>query len=103
MNDDFRFDERIMSEVDDLTVQLLKHRELRSVAIVLDWELQPAASASLPVGAWRMRDGEDIAITTTGMQAQLPKMSLHLAKALMEVHNTIVASVSRVKEEGETS
>ena len=104
MDDNLRFDERIMAEVEKAANHLIKNKELRSVSIVLDWELPPAANASLPVGAWRMRDGDDIAITTTGMQAQLPKMGLHLTRALMEVHQSIVAAGTKPEqEEGEAS
>ena len=99
-----RFDEEVMAEVKIASDKLIEeHREIRSVAIVIDWELPPAAIASLPVGAWRMRDGDNVAITTTGMQGQLARMGLHMLQVLMGLHKDVIATATDVKEEGKTS
>jgi len=80
-----RFDQIIVRELEESADRLIKqHREIRSIAIIVDWDLPPSAGASLPVGVWRCQPDGDAFVTTTGMQVQLPKMSHHLGSLLLE-------------------
>jgi hypothetical protein len=59
---------------------LEKHPLIRSAAIMVDWELPGAASATLPVGVWRVSNKEVTSFKAVEMIKQLARMMNHLSR-----------------------
>ena len=84
MGKEARFDEEVLEAAKAFSEELIKHKEVRSVAVMIDWELPPAAGAAMPAGVWLPQDKVDIFVGTTGMQVQLHRMSNHFGRLLMD-------------------
>ena len=97
-----RFDQTIVRTLEAVATQLIaQHKEIRSVALVVDWDLPPAAVTALPVGVWQCQQDLDAFITTTGMQAQLSRMTYHLTTVLCNAVSQLHATLEQKSEHSE--
>ena len=79
-----RFDVAIIDQAKEMAEKLIEHKEIRSVAIVVDWDLPAPAGAALNLGYWKPQKDSDVFTTTTGMQIQLAKLSQYLGTVILD-------------------
>ena len=90
MSTEARFDDEIKQHVQAVADDLIKHKEIRSVAVIVDWDLSPQAAETMPIGVWKPQDKCDVFTGTTGMQIQLQKLSRFLGDILLAaIHKSV--------------
>jgi hypothetical protein len=83
-NDKKSFDAAIVEEAEKALSALLEHKELKSVGLVFNWNLPPAAAAAFPSGMWKSQSEAHPVEALVGLQSQMPNMMLHIAKLVIE-------------------
>jgi hypothetical protein len=87
MSDIKRFDETIVEEVKAAIDKLLLHKELSSVAVVLDWNLPGPAKQAFPVGMWKTTEpmgASFLCLSLVEFTKQLLKTSLLETRAALQ-------------------
>ena len=80
------FDRKIIAEGEQILLDLLgKYPELKSVALVVTYDLPAAATATLPVGVFKTRDSVIFPSHLTEMQSQLARLMNHLSRVMEQI------------------
>ena len=69
-----RFDKRILDKAADMAAQLIEFPEVRSAAVVLDWDLPGNIATGLPVATYRITPDTDIIAAADGIQTASIKL-----------------------------
>ena len=102
MSKDARFDEEIVADVERYAKSLIEHKEIRSVAIVIDWNLPTETTLQLPSGAFVQKKGTNVLESVMGMQIQLPKMANQLSNLLIESLRIVMEDAAKQKKTEDT-
>lgn len=77
-----RFDQRVIAEIKKTCESLVSNPEVRSVAVVIDWDLPETSAGGLPSGLWRSKAGQTNPMSAIRMQQQLAVMISSLCDSL---------------------
>lgn len=91
MSTEARFDTEIMKQVQAQTAELIKHKEIRSVLVVIDWNL--ATGKGLPLGVWQLGPEAHSIAAAAHMIRQVAEMTHNMTKATADKLTHIINDV----------
>lgn len=96
MGDVLRFDEEIIKQAGELVTEIIKKPEVRSVSIIIDWDLK---AQSLPTGLWAPAAHADPLQASILMGAQLGRAITYQQQTTMRImHHNLEANQKLQKE-----
>ena len=98
MSLDRRFDIEITDQAVKAADELLKHKEVRSIVIVIDWNLPEEAARGLPVGVCKGTSDSGPVDQGIGMHTQTIRMATLLGRQLTDEFMNIWANLKKERD-----
>lgn len=95
MTTENRFDQIIITQAADLAKEITKHKEVRSVAVIVDWDMP--SQEGLPSGLWYHSPDRDPLMCSLSMSAQLGRSVANQARASLNIIGQAVAGAKDQK------
>ena len=92
-----RFDKAIIDQVKAFTEEISKHQEIRSVAVIIDWDMP--SSTGLPTGLWQHKLNADPLMGSISMAAQMGRAITNQQHTTMQ----IIAKAVDAQEKGKVN
>ena len=84
MSTDKRFDEEILDTAQTLASSVLAHKEVRSVVVLIDWQLPAKIAAELPLGVINVGAPEHGMAALVGLMTQNTQLTHELLRRCVE-------------------
>lgn len=105
LSTDKRFDQQILDQATAACKDLAAHKEIKSVAVIIDWDMPSAAADALPSGVWQPSP-TSVAPVEAGMsmQIQMARMAHILGRNVLKDFERMYKSlVSQQKDKKDVS
>lgn len=100
MSKDQRFDQAIIEQASKAVAELLLHKEVRGIAIAIDWNLPNAAAASMPIGLAKSSDDtlDSMMLLHTQIVRLAGTTGHGTIEHLKEIYTNVMAAEAKLKE-----